>query len=114
MPRIRVFLSDGPHTVTAFARDAMLEANAGRALPDLLDEFDVVRAESLSSLDLSAADLRRTAVHPELGEVTLAQLLAAWAAHDLDPLHQITRVLGRRLSASVGPWRRYLRVTREG
>lgn len=109
VPRIRAVLA-GQGTFAPFDREAMLAANAGRPMGDLLDEFDVVRVESLSVLDFPDDDLSKTGRHPELGEVTLGQLLAAWAAHDLDHLHQITRVLARRLKADVGPWSRYLRV----
>jgi len=42
--------------------------------------------------------------------VTLRQLLATWATHDLDHLMQISRVLARQYSDEVGPWRAYLRI----
>ena len=50
----------------------------------------------------------RRGLHPELGEVTLAQLLATWVAHDLTHLGQIGAVLARRYREDVGPWRAYL------
>ena len=53
-----------------------------------------------------------TGEHPELGSVTLDQLLATWVAHDLDHLMQIARVMGKRYVAAVGPWTAYLRVLR--
>ena len=71
------------------------------------------RAASLAALDacrLQPADLYRRGRHPELGPVTVRQLLATWVAHDFDHLMQVTRVLGRQFSDEVGPWRAYLRV----
>ena len=59
----------------------------GRSLESLLDEFADVRRASLrelESLDLTPSDLERRGRHPELGVVTLGQLLATWVAHDLD------------------------------
>jgi hypothetical protein len=40
----------------------------------------------------------------------MRQLLAAWMAHDLDHVVQISRVLARQYSDEVGPWRAYLRI----
>ena len=40
----------------------------------------------------------------------LRQLLAAWVAHDLDHVVQISRVLARQYSEEVGPWRAFLRI----
>ena len=50
------------------------------------------------------------ALHPDLGPVTLGQLLATWVTHDLDHVTQIARVLARQYADAVGPWRAYLRV----
>jgi hypothetical protein len=44
------------------------------------------------------------------GEVTLAQLMATWAAHDLNHLHQISRVMALQYREAVGPWREFLGV----
>ncbi len=34
--------------------------------------------------------------HPELGVVTLRQLLATWVAHDLDHIVQVSRIIARQ------------------
>jgi hypothetical protein len=96
-----------------FDRVAQFTHSAGRALPDLLDQFATLRAASLGelrALNLTAADLDRTGRHPAFGTVTLRQLLATWVAHDLDHVMQVARILGRQYSDEVGPWRVYLRV----
>jgi hypothetical protein len=96
-----------------FDRLAQFTASAGRTLPDLLEEFAALRANNLRELrgfNLTGADLDRPGRHPDLGPVTLRQLLATWVAHDLDHIVQIARVLARQYSDAVGPWRAYLRV----
>jgi hypothetical protein len=114
MPRARMILEHGDQRAfEKFDRFAQFAASRERTLASLLDEFAAVREESLAALaglDLTTADLDRRGRHPELGAVTLRQLLATWVAHDLDHIVQIARVLARQYSDEVGPWRAYLRV----
>lgn len=98
-----------------FDRLAQQRESQGRSLAELLDEFALLRSENLCalrSLHLTAADLSRPGMHPELGRVTLSQLLATWAAHDLTHLHQISRIMAHQYRAAVGPWTQYLGVMR--
>jgi hypothetical protein len=79
----------------------------------LLDRFAELRAASLETVRgwrLAEADLARTGRHPTLGTVTLEQLLATWAAHDLNHLGQIARVMAKRYADEVGPWRQFLSI----
>jgi hypothetical protein len=114
IPRAKIVLTHGDARVfDSFDRRAHFTASAGRTLPDLLDDFARLREANLrelGSLDLTDADLDRPGRHPELGVVTLRQLLATWVAHDLDHIMQISRVLARQYSDEVGPWRAYLRI----
>jgi hypothetical protein len=114
IPRARLILEHGDaRAFDKFDRFAQFEHSKGRTLPSLLDEFASTRAESVRSLaafQISESDLDRRGRHPELGGVTLRQLLATWVAHDLDHVVQIARVLARQYSDEVGPWRAYLRV----
>ena len=114
MPRVRILLEHGEgRAFDKFDRFAQATESAGRSLDDLLDEFARLRAgtiQSLVALDLQPADLDRRGRHPELGVVTLRQLLATWVAHDFDHLMQLARVMGSQLTDDVGPWRAYLRV----
>jgi hypothetical protein len=114
MPRARMILADGEtRAFEPFDRFAQFAESSGRTLASLLDEFAALRAENLrelAALRLTDADLDRRGRHPELGVVTLRQLLATWVAHDLDHIMQIARVLGRQYAEEVGPWRAYLRV----
>ena len=114
MPRVRIILEHGESwPFDKFDRFAQLAASEGRSLGSLLGEFAALRDENvrqLLRLRLSEADLDRRGRHPELGAVTLRQLLATWVAHDLDHIVQISRVLAGQYSDEVGPWRAYLRV----
>jgi uncharacterized damage-inducible protein DinB len=114
LPRLRIVLEHGDaRPFDRFDRQAQFVFARGVPLSTLLVEFASLRAESvrqLQALDLTAADLARQGRHPDLGTVTLGQLLATWVAHDLDHLAQIARVLAHKYSEEVGPWRSYLRI----
>lgn len=114
LPRAKLILEHGnTRPFEKFNRFAQLEASSGKTLEQLLDEFAAVRRRNLDelrSLRLTDADLDRAGLHPELGPVTMRQLLATWVAHDLDHVMQIARVLARQYADDVGPWRAYLRV----
>lgn len=116
IPRVRHILEHGDaRPFPPVDRYAHLEARGGRGLDALLAEFDGLRAQSLAtlaSLRLGEADLRRRGLHPALGPVTLAQLLATWVAHDHNHLAQLARVLAERHREAVGPWSAYLGVYR--
>jgi hypothetical protein len=96
---------------TPFDRFAQFEASRGKTLQELLDTFAELRAANLirlRALELAPEDLGRQGRHPELGPVTLGELLATWVAHDLSHIAQIARVMGRQYADAVGPWRAYL------
>ena len=87
--------------------------STGRTLDSLLDEFATLRRDNLRELAALARDRGRSrpdGAPPELGAVTLRQLLSTWVAHDLDHVVQVSRMLARQYSDEVGPWRAYLRV----
>jgi hypothetical protein len=66
--------------------------------------------ERLEELRLLPGQLALKGMHPALGEVTLGQLMASWAVHDLGHIAQVSRVLARPFRDSVGPWREYLTI----
>jgi len=79
---------------------------------DPFDRFAKLRSDSLARLDamVTEADLDRRGLHPSIGEVTLGQLLATWAVHDLDHVAQILAGLAGSHDEAVGPWRAYLGI----
>ena len=108
LPRTQLILEGKPGaTFTPFDRAGHVTECAGKTLPDLVAVFRELRAKNvahLEGLNLSAALLARTGIHPELGPVTLAQLLATWTVHDLTHLAQIARGLATKYRKAVGPW----------
>jgi len=96
-----------------FDRFAQLQGNQNRPISELLEEFNDLRLENLRQLnllDISKDDLKLKGIHPEFGEVTLKQLIATWATHDLGHIAQISRVMAKQYKADVGPWINYLRI----
>ena len=116
IPRLEIILADGEsRPFEPFDRFAQFKESRGRTLEELLDTFAVLRARSLArlaSFELRPDDLKRRGRHPELGTVTLEQLLATWVVHDLSHLGQITRVMGKAYTEAVGPWAEYLPMLR--
>jgi hypothetical protein len=114
MPRVSLILGSWEaRTFERFDMQGHVREIQGKSLGQLLDEFARVRAESLTALralNLTQDDLDRRGLHPALGSVTLSQLLATWAAHDLTHLHQISRLMAHQYREAVGPWSTYLGV----
>lgn len=114
MVRARIILAQGPNRrFEPFDRFRHLRANEGKPLGELLDRFAQLRARNLrelADLRLGPDQLRLRGEHPELGPVTLEQLLATWVVHDLGHLAQIARVMGQEYRDAVGPWEAYLPV----
>lgn len=114
IPRARIIIEHGEsRAFDRFDRLAQERESQGKSLPQLLDEFAAAREQSLTQLtglDIQPSDLALTGRHPALGVVTLAQLLATWAAHDLTHLHQMSRIMAHQYREAVGPWKAYLGV----
>jgi hypothetical protein len=114
MPRARIILQFGEsRTFEPFDRWGYAQEGQTKSLGQVLDEFAHLRSENLAelqALNLRQEDLELRGRHPSLGIVTLSQLLATWAAHDLSHLHQISRVMAHQSREAVGPWSGYLGV----
>lgn len=114
MPRAKMILQFGESkTFEPFDRWAQQPASQGKSLGQLLDELARLRSKNLDelrALNLRQEQLQLRGRHPALGIVTLSQLLAAWATHDLTHLHQISRIMAHQYREAVGPWSVYLGV----
>ena len=114
LPRMRRILEHGESKAfDKFDRTAQERESKGKSLEQLLDEFTRLRSANLRELramNLRNGDLAKKGRHPALGVVTLSQLLATWAAHDLTHLHQLSRVMAHQYREAVGPWTQYLGV----
>jgi DinB superfamily len=113
IPRAELILAHGTdRPFEPFDRFAHVERDQGVPLATLLDRFEQLRAEQLTRLRelVSEDDLDRVGRHPELGEVTMRELLATWAVHDLDHVAQIYAALAGSYDEAVGPWKAYLGI----
>lgn len=114
IPRAKVILSQGEaRAFEPFDRFAMFEISRGKSLGELLDLFNHLRQrnlEELEEMELTPEFLEMRGSHPDLGAVTLKQLLATWVVHDLSHIGQIVRVMAKQYGEAVGPWRAYLSV----
>jgi uncharacterized damage-inducible protein DinB len=114
MARLDIILSDkAEKRFVPFDRFAQFHNSKGKSVHDLLGEFEELRKSNLSRLEnieMMDADLDREAIHPELGTVTLRQLLSTWVVHDQSHLGQIARVLAKQWKHEVGPWKEYIPI----
>ncbi|HLM61918.1 MAG TPA: DinB family protein [Pyrinomonadaceae bacterium] len=114
IPRAEIILAQNENpTFESFDRFAQFEKSKGKTLNELLEIFAALRAKNLSRLhemNLTEEKLKLKGIHPELGEVTLEQLLATWAVHDLTHIKQIVTVLAQKYADNVGVWKQYLSI----
>jgi hypothetical protein len=114
IPRAEIILAGGENPrFEPFDRLAQFAKSKEKTIGELLDVFAARREQSLETLkswNLTAAQLDFKGIHPELGEVTLEQLLATWVVHDLTHIRQIVVFLARKYAGNVGPWREYLSI----
>lgn len=114
IPRARIILEQGENTTfVPFDRFAQFEQSKGKSLAELLDEFTQLREDNVDRLlawNLTDEQLDLEGMHPELGRVTLRQLLATWVVHDLNHVRQIATAMARKYDVEVGPWKEYLSI----
>lgn len=114
IPRVEIIVRDGTaRPFEPFDRFAHVERDREMSLAALIERFADLRATGLARLRelvRGDADLDRRGRHPELGEVTLGQLVATWAVHDLDHVAQVYAALAASHDAAVGPWKPYLGI----
>jgi hypothetical protein len=114
IPRARIILEHGEsRAFDRFDRAGHKEAMRGKGIVELLDEFEGARRRSLrelAELPVTEEMLDRRGLHPVLGVVTLRNLLATWAAHDLNHIGQCCKAMAFQYKDEVGPWERYLSI----
>lgn len=112
IPRLQLILAHGEiRAFEPFDRYAMYEIDRGKTIGELIDTFTGLRnanVATLESMKVSPTHLDKRGMHPELGSVTTQELIATWAVHDLNHIHQITKCLAHQYRENVGPWRRYI------
>jgi DinB superfamily len=114
IPRAEIILKQGENiTFEPFDRFAQFETSKGKTLAQLLESFARLRKknlEILNSWNLTDEQLSLKAIHPELGEVNLAQLISTWVVHDLTHIRQISTILAKKYADNVGVWKEYLSI----
>jgi hypothetical protein len=114
IPRAEMIVAEGTaRPFEPFDRLAHVERDRDASLHQLLDRFAELRAANITRIrelasDADAMELR--GLHPELGEVTMAQLIATWTVHDLDHIAQIYAAIAGSRDVAVGPWKAYLGI----
>jgi DinB family protein len=114
IPRAEIILHEGPsRAFEPFNRFAQFEQSRRQSLASLLERFAQLRHQNLATLkqmNITSEQWELRGLHPELGSVTLGQLIAAWAVHDLDHIGQIVTAMAKQYTEAVGPWRAYLAI----
>lgn len=116
IPRLDQILQGRGNTpFTPYVIEEARAVGQGKALDQLLEEFAQLRADNLAhlrTLNLTPAQLAMTGIHPDpaFGPVTITNLIAAWAAHDLHHVAQICKALAFQLADDVGPWAQYMGI----
>ncbi|WP_223032158.1 DinB family protein [Hanstruepera marina] len=114
IPRITNVLNKSENKMfEPFDRFAQFEASKNKSIHTLLGEFETLRYQNLAylkTLNISKEQLYLKGQHPELGEVTLEQLIATWVTHDLGHIAQISRVMAKQYKNNVGPWIQYISI----
>jgi len=101
--RIRKVAAEPGAVLVAWDQDRWADRGGYRRTPprEALATFVALRGSNLAYVGrLSAAEKRQHGRHPEYGRLTIPQMLAHWADHDLNHLAQIRsahhRLAGRR------------------
>ena len=114
IPRVRIILGhQESKPFNPFDRFAFQSLIAGKNVDELLGEFAELRRKSLESLrelGIGEAQLDLRGMHPELGPVTLRNLLTTWVLHDLGHIAQVVKTMAGEYRDEVGPWRAYLTI----
>lgn len=113
---------DRTHTILEYGEQRRLDSGEWSdtseeeqqlTLAQLLAAFEQARAKNLaalSELHITEEQLALKGLHPDLGTVTLSQVLAAWVVHDLNHIGQIVEVLSHQYAEAVGPWSAFLAI----
>jgi uncharacterized damage-inducible protein DinB len=117
IPRMEIILSEKPNKAfEPFDRFAQFEESKEKSLAQLLDEYKQLRKANIDHLlskKLTEKNMEEKGIHPAFGEITLSQLIATWAVHDLNHIAQISRVMAKQYKAAVGPWVEYLKILQQ-
>lgn len=114
IPRVRMILEyQETKAFEPFDRFGFQSLIAGKPVEEVLDQFTQLRGNSvrtLRDLGIGEQQLDLRGLHPELGPVTLRNLIATWAVHDLGHIAQVQKAMSSEYTEAVGPWKGYLTI----
>ncbi|WP_409275267.1 DinB family protein [Neobacillus sp. SCS-31] len=114
IPRLEFILNEGEsQPFPAFDRFSHLNEASEKPFHELFEEFKSIRKQNIATLRKlvqSEAELEATGYHPAFGTVKVRELVSTWVVHDLTHISQIARVMAKRYSEDVGPWKEYLGI----
>ena len=91
-----------PPAVAAARRDDL------RVGDELAEEFAALRRDGVALVrGLSAGDLDRVGLHPDVGELRVDELLGEWVHHDRNHVRQMLAVTQARVWGQMGNARRF-------
>ena len=106
VPRARIILDHGEGAGVRQVQSLCPVRNIARTQPRQparrVRDIAPRQFASAGSTARGRSRLDRKGRHPELGPVTLRQLLSTWVAHDLDHVVQVSRTLARQYTDEVG------------
>jgi hypothetical protein len=103
--RVDRFLSEESPDIETYDPQHYLELFRTMNPEDAFEHFEEQRETNIEALrELPPGSGERQAVHPEVGPITLAQMLNDWALHDLGHIRQIAELVrARKYLAGAGP-----------
>ncbi|MBM7572734.1 DinB family protein [Aquibacillus albus] len=114
IPRLEMILQEGERKpFPPFDRYSHLNKDFEKSIEQKLIEFKRIRTQNIAKLkDIIEPELHLEwkGTHPVFGAVKLRELLSTWVVHDLTHIAQIVRVMAKRYSSDVGPWKEYLSI----
>jgi uncharacterized damage-inducible protein DinB len=113
IPRIKHILTDNSKPLPLFNRTVEEKNIQEKEVISLINEFSSKRQESLNFLKMQNFNdelLKTQCTHPELGPITIENLLSAWVVHDLDHIVQICRIFAKSFKTEVGQFQKFLSI----
>ena len=108
--RIRTMIAESNPRLQTWVQSAVAAARHDdeRRPADLLGELNILRDDSLALVrSLSPAMLARTGLHPQVGEVTVQDIVHEWVHHDREHVAQLVALTRRLVWPAMGNARRF-------
>ncbi len=108
--RIRAMIAEDAPALVTWVPPAVAAARHDdeRDPESLVNEFLAIRDDSLVLVrSITAAQLVRTGIHPQVGPVTVQEILHEWVHHDRNHLSQMTALTQALVWQAMGNARRF-------